>query len=83
MAPTSGSNEKMQEVRNTLSGYEQRNIYYVNESRLLYRMGPSRTYLTESKIREKTRGTEFQKHKQRISIVMCFYADVSYAYPVY
>ena len=46
-------------------------------------MGPSRTYLTAGECRASTRGTEMQKHKQRVTIVMCINADGSHAFPVY
>ena len=46
-------------------------------------MRPSRTYLIVAKCRVSARGTEMQKHKQRVTIFMCINADGSHAFPVY
>ena len=40
------------------------------------------TYLTRDEDRSTTRGTEMQKHKSRVSIVMCVNADGSHVLPV-
>ena len=53
----------------------------MDESALLYRLGPSRTYLTANESRRDTRGTEFQKQKRSISILMCINFDGSHILP--
>ena len=78
-----GTDDRMQEIRGILSTYQLMNTYNVDESGLPYRMGPNRTYLTASENRAETRGTEMQKHKQSVSIVMCVNADGSHAFPVH
>ena len=78
-----GTDDRMQETRGILSTYELKNIYNVDESGFLYRIGPNRTYLTASENRAETRGTEMQKYKQRVSIEMCVNADGSHAFPVH
>ena len=72
----------MQDIRDTSSEYHIRNIYNMDESGLFYRMGPRMTYLTRDEDRSTTRGMEVQKHKSRVSIVMCVNADGSHVLPV-
>ena len=69
-------------IREIKSTYEAQDIYNMDESGLLYRMGPSRTYPTVVECRAYTCGTEMQKHKQRITVVICINADDSHAFPV-
>ena len=73
---------RMQEIRDITSEYELKNIYNMDESALFYRMGPRQTYLTDDEDRNTTRGTDLQKHKRRVSIVMCTNADGSHIVPV-
>ena len=74
----------MIEIREGLSQHDPKNIYSKDELALYYRLGPSRSYLAANEIRPYTRGTKFQKHKRRISIVTCFNYHVcqSSLYPI-
>ena len=56
-------------------------VYNVDESGLFYRMGPSR--LARNENRKETHGTEFLKHKMRVTIVICVNADGSHVFPAY
>ena len=75
--------DRMAIIRDIASTYEAQNIYYMEESGLLYRMGPNRTYLTAVECRASTRGTEMLKHEQRVTVVMCINAYGSHAFPVH
>ncbi len=74
--------EKMKQIRQTLANYDISNIYNMDESGLFYRMGPSRSYLDGNEDRRETRGTSMQKHKKRVTIVLCVNADGSHNFPV-
>ena len=74
--------DRIIEIREGLSQHDPKNIYSKDESALYYRLGPSRSYLAANEIRQDARGTEFQKHKRRISIVMCVNYDGSHIFSV-
>ena len=74
--------ERMNELRQIVSEYEVRNVYNMDESGLFYRMGPRRSYLSANERRSQTRGTEFNKHKERVTIVLSCNADGSHILPV-
>ncbi len=73
----------MLEFRSISSQYDIKKIYSVGESGLFYRMGPHQAYFTRNESRSTTRGTELQKHKRRVSILMCMNADGSHVLPVF
>ena len=73
---------RMIAILDVLSQYDPKNIYDMDESALFYRLSPNRTYLTAKESRRHTKRTEFQKHKRRISIVMCVNCDYSYIRPL-
>ena len=74
--------DRMVEIRDVLSQYDPKNIYNIDESALFCRLGPSRTYLTVNGSRRDKRGTESQKQKNRISIVMRVNCDGCHILPV-
>ena len=53
----------MQEIHDTVSKYSPAEVYNVDESGLLYFVGPSRTYLLAEENRAENLGTSMQKHK--------------------
>ena len=77
-----GHAERLEEIRNIVFQYSMANVYNVDESGLFHRCGPSRTYLMQNEQRETTRGTSFQKHKNRVTVTLCVNADGSHILPV-
>ena len=75
--------ERMEQIRDIAKHYHVSNIYNMDESGLFYRMSPQRTYLSGFEQREAVRGTEFGKHKERVTIVLACNADVSHVLPVF
>lgn len=73
--------EQMQQLQLIAADYDASNIYNVDESGLFYRMGPNRTYLTASENRAAVRGTDFLKHKSRVTIVLSCNSDGSHILP--
>eukprot|EP00171_Calliarthron_tuberculosum_P001982 IDg1982t1 len=69
-------------IREISKEYQLRNIYNEDESGLLFRMGPSRTYLAHDELRSAVHGTDFQKYKQRITVVFCVNADGCHKLPI-
>ena len=65
--------QEMDKIRATMANYNPENIYNEDESGLLYRAIPNRTYLMEDESRRDARGTSLMKQKDRISIV--FYTN--------
>ncbi len=53
--------ERTEELRSFVSKFDVNNIYNQDESGLLYRMGPNRSYLMPRESRSEIRGTAFQK----------------------
>ena len=72
----------MTEIRSIAQGYPLRNIYNMDESGLFYRMCPRMSYLSPDEKRKEVRGTELQRHKSRLTIVLCVYGDGSHPVPV-
>ena len=66
---------RMAEIRSTAREYPRSMVYNMDETGLFYRMGRNRTYLLQSEDRRATRGTEVQKQKQRITVMLCVNAD--------
>ena len=66
---------RMAEIRSTVSDCPLSMLYSMDETGLFYRMGPNRTYLLQSEDDSATGGTELQKQKQRITVVLCVNAD--------
>ena len=74
--------QRMAEIQDIASQYSLSNIYNMDESGLMYRMGPRRSYLSGNENPSTTRGTDLQKYKARITIVLCVNADGSHSVPV-
>ncbi len=72
----------MEQICNVAAAYDSQNIYNQDESGLLYRMGPDRSYLTGNEVRSNVEGTSFQKRKQRITTVYCVNATGSHKLPM-
>ncbi len=53
--------ERMEHIRNMAAVYDLENTYNQNESGLLYRLGPNRSYFTGNEIRSNVRGTSVSK----------------------
>ena len=62
--------------------FEQRNIYNEDEAGLLYRMIPTRTYLSQAEESQAVRGTPQMKRKARITAVLRANTDGSHKLPV-
>ena len=74
--------QEMQRIRAVMAQYEPKNIYNEDESGLLYRAIPNRTYLMENESRRDERGTSLMKQKDRISIVFCTNSTGSHKLPM-
>ena len=74
--------ERMEQIRDIAKHYHVSNIYNMDESGLFYRMGPQRIYLSGFEQRDAVRGTEFGKHKKRVTIVLACDADGTHVLPV-
>ena len=74
--------QRMEEIRKVMEDYELCNIYNQDESGLMYRMGPNRTYTAPFEHRQEVRGTNFQNFKQRITVSMCVNGDGTHRLPV-
>ena len=74
--------ECMERLRSVSQNYPLRCIYNMDESGLFYRMGPRRSYLAPSESSRTVRGTDLQRNKARISIVLCVNGDDSHFAPV-
>ena len=79
---TSRTAELISEIKDQFANSNTRNIYNVDKSGLFCRMVPSRSYLSSNEQRKETRGTEFFKHKIRVTIIMCVNADGNHLLPV-
>ena len=62
--------------------YSLANVYNMDESSLLYRMGPRNSYLFPSETSLEARGTDLQKQKAIITSVLGVNADGSHTVPV-
>ena len=72
---------RMEEIRSTVGSYPMKMVYNMDETGLFYRQRPNRTYLLASGDRRNTGGTELQKHKSRVTAVLCVNAYGSHALP--
>ena len=72
---------RIEEIRQIASEYDVSNIYNMDESGLFYRMGPRRTYLSGEKSSAEVRVTEFNKHKERVTVVLYCNADGNHVLP--
>ena len=72
---------RMEEIRSTVGYYPMKMVYSMDETGLFYPLGPNRTYLLASEDRRSTRGTELQKHKSRVTALLCVNADGSHTLP--
>ncbi len=72
----------MAEIRQIMSKYDASNIYNVDESGLLFRLGLNRTYLSPTEFRQLTHGTTFQKRKERLTTVYYTNATGSHKLPI-
>ena len=72
---------RMEEIRSTFGNYSMKMVYNMDETGLFYRMCPNRTYLFALEDRSTTRGTELQKHKSRVTAVLCVNTDGSHTLP--
>ncbi len=57
----------MEEIGQITANYDFHNIFNVDESGLLFHLGPNRLYLVQEEARSKVRGTIFEKRKKRIT----------------
>ena len=73
---------RIEEIRSTVVNYPMKMVYNRDETGLLYRLGPNRTYLLAFEDRRNTRGTELQKYKSRVTAVLCVNAGGSHAVPL-
>ena len=72
----------MEILRAISAQYHPRHIWNMDESGLFFRMGPQRSYLTGAEVRQETRGIQFGKHKDRITVVLACNSDDSHILPV-
>ena len=79
--PTSVSS-RMEELRTIMTNFEPKNIYKEDETGLLYRMIPTRTYMAAEEEAHDTRGTSCMRRKERITAVFCANADGSHKIPL-
>ncbi len=75
--------ERTNKIRDICKEYNVTNIYNMDKSGIFYRMGPRQTYLSASETRDTVRGTEFGKHKERVTIVFSCNADGSHLLPIF
>ena len=61
----------MEKIRELLSGFELRNVYNMDGSRLFYKIISKRTYLLENENRADPRGTSVIYGKERLTVVFC------------
>ena len=73
---------RMEEISDTMLTYGIINIYNRNESGLLCSIGSSQICLSQEKVRQETRRTTMQPHKNRIAVVLSVNAYRSFAVPI-
>ncbi len=73
---------RMSKIRHLMQQFEPRNIYNEDETGLLYRMIPTRTYLSQAEESQTVRGTSQMRRKERITAVLCTNMDGSHKLPV-
>eukprot|EP00171_Calliarthron_tuberculosum_P008017 IDg8017t1 len=74
--------EQIAKVRTGTAGFDAANIYNVDDSNLLFKMGPNRSYLSEVEKRASVCGTAFQKHKERRTTVFAVNCTGSHILPM-
>ena len=74
--------QMMAEVRGIAGQYSMSNIYNMDESILQYRMGTRRLYLSGNENPSSLQGTDLQKYKDGIFIVLSANAGESHSVPV-
>ena len=78
-----GHGERMNQIQEICSMYPLRNIYNMDESGLLFRLCPRISHLSSSENRRHVRGTDLQRNKDRITIVLFVNADGTQILPVW
>lgn len=68
-------------IRRQLAGVDPDLIYNVDETRLLYRFLPSRSYVSESDSRH-ARGSKDMRSKARVTLTLCCYSTSSHKLPI-
>ena len=74
--------QRMAEIQDIARQYSLSNIYSMDESGLLYRMGPRPSYFSANENPSSLRGTHLQKYKARIINFLCVNVDGSHSVPV-
>ena len=74
--------QRMEELQTVAVQDPLKNIYEMDESGLFYRVWRRKSYLAPNKDPRHARGAELQRHKSRITIVLCVKSDGSYSVPV-
>ena len=72
------SSKIMKDIQDIAGQFQPSNIYNMDNSGLVYRIGSHRTYLMADESRSHTSATEFSKQKERVTIDLCFNADESH-----
>ena len=73
--------ERMEQILDIDKHYHVSNIFNIDESGLSYPMSLHRTYLSGSDQRDTVHGTEFGKHKERVTIFLTCNVDGSHVLP--
>eukprot|EP00170_Pyropia_yezoensis_P002565 contig_10773_g2569 len=71
----------MQDIRRALEAYPPERIYNMDETGLLYRCLPSRSYVPR-RDRRHARGTKAMRHMDRVTLVLCTNATGTHKLPV-
>ncbi len=74
--------EQMAAFRQLCYEFALKSTWNMDESGLLYRMESRRTYLTREESRNDTRDALYQKHENRVTIVLAVNADTIHSLPV-
>ncbi len=72
----------MRETRAIAQSNRLQHIYNVDEYGLFYTLGPMLSYLPPTENRQNVFGTDLQRNKDRITIVLCVNGDGSHTIPV-
>ena len=75
--------ERMNPIKKVYSIYPLRNIYNMDESDLFCRLRPRISHLSSSENRRDVRGTDLNRNKDRIIIVMSVYTNGTHIFPVW
>ena len=74
--------ERMSEISAIAQSYRLENVYNMDESGLFYRLGSRMSYLSPTENRQNVLGTDLQRNKNRITIVLRVNGDGSHTMPV-